>query len=307
MHNIVSLDEVKLWMNITGQSKNEVLEMLILQATQDIERFIEKPVVLRQNTEYRDGNGKRDLLLNQYPVYKIDSLYSDTDRAWASDTAIASDDYFLRPDVGIVTLYNDEAIFTKGHGNIRIIYWAGYSRFTVIAGDNNYLDISDSGGTAAIQITAGEYSPDDLASAIQTALNADATLNSTAYTVTYSALRQKFTFGCDEAFSLLWNGTNSLKSIGSLLGFDSAANQTTKTSYIANASVNGVPSDFKIAALKLIERVYRRSAHGDNNQDKVKESNKSGTNIEFVQDRWPKDVVEMLKEYKRHHLPLGVL
>lgn len=92
-----------------------------------------------------------------------------------------------------------------------------------IAATDIYIDFTEDGpATLAATVTAKQYSdPEELASAIQTAMNA---VGAQTYTVTYNstgASAGKFTFtSAGSLFSLLWaTGANTLNTIGDKIGF----------------------------------------------------------------------------------------
>lgn len=96
---------------------------------------------------------------------------------------------------------------------------------------NDSLDFDDAGGEENASITQQTYKhPHELAQAIEDAMNA---LTADNITVTYSDVTGKYTIASDGAtLSLLWNtGTNTATTIGSLLGFSVAADDTGATSY----------------------------------------------------------------------------
>lgn len=114
-----------------------------------------------------------------------------------------------------------------------------FNPLTVQAGVNDAFDITDDGGTFAGTVTAKTYKdPEDLRSALETAINAAAT---DTFTVTYSDATPnasgKFTIASDGAvLSLLWKtgasgSDNTDTHIGTLLGYSDAADDTGATSY----------------------------------------------------------------------------
>jgi hypothetical protein len=106
-----------------------------------------------------------------------------------------------------------------------------------ITSSTNTLDFTDDQGTAAATITAGFYkSPHAVASALQTAIDAQTT---ETITVTYSDSTGKFTIATSTSslLSLLWNTGGSGNPIGSKLGFSVAADDTGATSYASDSAI----------------------------------------------------------------------
>ena len=117
---------------------------------------------------------------------------------------------------------------------IRSNKWRSAAGWTVVAGFNDELDFTEGvTGDATATITAGTYATgDDMATAVQTAVNAAATDNT--YTVTYSASTFKFTIARatgSETFGLEFFTGGSVQSCGLDLGFSVTSDHTGFTTY----------------------------------------------------------------------------
>jgi len=121
-------------------------------------------------------------------------------------------------------------LFGMNHQSGGFIFWDGV---------NDTLRVTDDGGTVSIDaitdggLTAGTaYTGAQVATALQTALNANATLSGT-YTVSYSSTTQKFTIAASgtAVLSLLWTYDDETKMLANLLGYGHAADDTGATSY----------------------------------------------------------------------------
>lgn len=317
MREIVTLAELKSWMAITETTHDTFLETIRDVVTQFVESYTRHEVITRQHINYYNGFGKQALLLDHYPVYvTLDSdfhpsnvtLYDDTNRDYGSADLIDSSDYWIAADKGLVTLYDDEHLFSNSLAAVKITYWAGFSRFYVIDEENNYIDISDTGGTAAVEITpvvnpATRYpgfSAEELASTIQTALNADGTLSGT-YTVSYSHVTQKFTVSADVEFSLLTNtGSNSSKAIWGIIGMSTTADKTSASTYAADTAVTGAPNDLQLASFLIAERLFADSKRGLSKMDIVSKAlPQAGGTLTYTKDLIPKVAQEILEHHRR--------
>lgn len=67
------------------------------------------------------------LFVDEYPIVAVASLHDDVDRVFGSTDLIATGDYIVSGDDGMVELYDDETSFAKGKRNIKIIYTGGYN------------------------------------------------------------------------------------------------------------------------------------------------------------------------------------
>jgi hypothetical protein len=104
-----------------------------------------------------------------------------------------------------------------------------------IAAADTKLDFIAGVTTYAATVTAGLYKdPHELASALQTSMNAQGAADT--FTVTYSNSTGKFTIASSgSTFSLLWNtGTNTANTIGDKIGFLTAADDTSALTYTSD-------------------------------------------------------------------------
>ena len=94
MYEVLSLNEAKNWLKISTSNtdKDTFLNYLILEATNAIEKYLSKKIITRQFIEYHDGEGANNLLVKCYPIYKVSSIYDDTDHDFGSTDLLDSDD-----------------------------------------------------------------------------------------------------------------------------------------------------------------------------------------------------------------------
>lgn len=113
-----------------------------------------------------------------------------------------------------------------------------------ITSSTRYFDFTDDAGTFAAVVPTGYYKdPIDLAAALEAAIAATATTET--ITVAYSSTTGKFTIATatSAVLSLLWNtGANTANTIGSKIGFSTAADDTGAITYTSdNAQVYTSP------------------------------------------------------------------
>jgi len=310
MYEHITLKDIKNWMNINSADDDSILDLLRPAVKDMVERYTSHMFVSRVATEYYNGDKTRGLLVHQYPIYSITTLHDDTGHDYASGDLISSDDYRIFYDVGKVELTNDETSFARGQQNIKIVYWHGYSRFHVVDEANNYIDITDSGGTAAVEFAARSveqntiylgYTAEELASTLQTALNADATLAGT-FTVTYNHQTQKFTIASDTNFTILWStGASKSKSCGLLMGFnvtEDDAPASTKI-YTSDDAKTGVPEDIQVANLEIIHFLYEQSKQGKGYLTHKRVSMPHGEGDMSLMKDIPDEAKRVLDNYRR--------
>lgn len=79
------------------------------------------------HTEHYDGDATNELILKNFPVSEITSLNQDPERVFGATTAInVSADVLADKTSGVLRLWNNETRFTRGSGNVKIVYKAGY-------------------------------------------------------------------------------------------------------------------------------------------------------------------------------------
>jgi len=313
MYKLLTSKEVKKYFKIESDDYDDILSLLIDDVSGQIISYCGKEFITKEFTEYHDGGLKQDINLANYPIHSVTSLHDDADHDYDAGDLVTSTDYRIYYDHGQIKLTGDATTFANGDQNVKVVYWAGYSRFLVIDEANNYIDIKEaSDPEVAIEIAAAilpdntfypGYSAEGLATTIQTALNAHVSLNNT-YEVAYNHKEQKFKFTISTStdFQLLWqNGASESKNMAELLGFDKNDGQS-KASQESDDGVIGIPSDVRLAAIKLLSFSLEQTGEGKIgavNVTRVAKPQGQGT-TDFVQDM-PKDVIRILNKYRRLH------
>lgn len=114
----------------------------------------------------------------------------------------------------------------------------GHTVFTVTLNTNDYIDFTESGGTAkAAQLTAGTYTAQELAVEIKTQLEAT-NLTVITYTVSFSTTTRLFTITPSAGtVAIAWlTGSNNAKGAYGLLGF-SKVDLATASSQVSDVAV----------------------------------------------------------------------
>lgn len=257
--DLIAVDRVREWINTLGSftGSDDVYAAFCSAVTDVVEDYCGRNFRPRTRTEYYDGRGRKDLLLDHRPIISVTSIHDDTSRVFESNSLIASTKYVIEGGPGVIRAWNWGA-FGDGTLNVKVIYVAGQG-MVVETGINDTIDITDAGGTAAVAITAGTYSEAGLATQIATDLNADATLTGTL-TCVYNPGTQKFTIGTDDNTTvILWSSgpTSSARAAG-LLGY--TADEEAGTSFVSDRSVNGAL--FQHPSIELICKRIIAQWHG---------------------------------------------
>ena len=123
---LVTLDNTKTFLGITGTSNDSLLEMLINQVTDYIETRTDRRFAETTYTEeVYDGEDCATLVLRQLPITTFTKLEknnaTDNSDSWEE---IDSDNYWVDELEGILT---KTTLFRRGKQNYRATYTAGYS------------------------------------------------------------------------------------------------------------------------------------------------------------------------------------
>jgi hypothetical protein len=308
IYNLVTLNNLRQWLNLSSSVDLSFLHSLQLSVSDAIKNYCQREFVVKNVIEHYSGSGRRILILENSPIYinaanDNFTLSINAERLFTSEDIVDASDYAVESRRGII---KTDFTIPWGNNNIQVDYYSGISRFTILAGQNDTIDISDSGGTDAIILTAGNYSAEDFQSEVESKLNASVTLNGT-YTVLFTFEAGLWKISADESFSLLFgNGINVVKSFAPLMGFLKGNNFIGETEYISDGNF-GLPNDITLAAQKLVHHWFKDSGQGegiDHLKRKVISGGSGGgtATLEYVRDELPADVKLILDHYRIKHV-----
>ena len=151
LHTLANLKSF-LNFNDSDTSKDSFLNLIITSTDKYCKTYLKRDILETTYTNLElNGSGTEDLVLPQYQIVSITSLYDDINRAWGSDCLIDTDEYVTDLDYWIITLLDDN-IFNKAIKNIKITYKAGYSSvpadlsLSCIFFSSHVFKLSDMGG-----------------------------------------------------------------------------------------------------------------------------------------------------------------
>jgi len=308
IYNLVTVNNLREWLNLSSDIDISFLKGLQSSVSSVIRNYCQRAFITKDLTEDYSGAGQKLLILENSPVYVNAAndnfiLSIDSERAFLSESIIETTDYVIEARKGII-----RADFTIpwGNNNVRVNYSSGISKFIILVGQNDTIDISDTGGLDAIVLTPGFYSAEDFRDEISTKLNASAILNGT-YIVFYSHETGLWKISAGETFSLLFGtGINVVKSFGSLLGYKLGNDFIGESEYVSDGNI-GLPDDITLVAQKLVHHWFKDSGQGEGT-DHLKRKIVSGgsgggsATLEYVRDGLPKDVKLILDHYRIKHV-----
>lgn len=126
---LATLSFAKKWLKIPDleTTLDDMVELFINAASQDIEDYCNRKFKSQSHVEYHHGRHSNMILLDQFPVTSITELRIDADSVFTDpDTLIDSTSYALG-DYKNTLILIDGSVFQKGYHNIRVTYTAGFA------------------------------------------------------------------------------------------------------------------------------------------------------------------------------------
>ena len=133
MPDWTTLERVKRHINLdpSNTDLDDKIEDMIPAASRMLEKYIGHSLFETEYTEYYDGDGTNEIILDHYPVTEIESIHDDLDREFGVDSEIDVEDAAFdsndQKNVGLVRLFRGTSYFTTGVLNIKVVYTAGYA------------------------------------------------------------------------------------------------------------------------------------------------------------------------------------
>lgn len=296
IYSIVTLEELKEWLKISGSSHDTFLKSLQQAVTEVVERYCGHRFITRRWIEDLDviNPQQQEITVGEYPIY-VNSigdnfkLYNNPLREFTNTYLVKSDDYVIDKDIGQVKMVSGYLL--RGVGAVRVDYWAGVSRFKIVSNENDTLKFRRGTTEYTATVSAYEYNAEDLASALQSAMATADTGNT--YTVTYSHSKRKFTISGTSTFDVLGTGT-----INETIGFPNA-DSTGLISYESSTEVTGIPDDIRLACQQIVMRWFDWSGQGKSQQELEQEMIQQGGTRRLARIPLPLGVAEILDKYRR--------
>lgn len=124
--SLVTLQKCKDYLNIKASTYDNLLSMLIGQASAIVENFCNRTFLLKVYEELYTGDGTYSLMLDNFPVKDVYYLSQDIDKENnVINSLIPPNLFFIQPKPGIVQLFND--IFWMAFGQYQGFYSGVYN------------------------------------------------------------------------------------------------------------------------------------------------------------------------------------
>lgn len=97
-HKLITLNDAKTYLGVTGDDDDVLIEGLITAATASLEKacdavFLQREITERQRPKGRDG---RNIYLHHYPVVSVTTIEDD------EGNTVAADQYIIHADQGVL-------------------------------------------------------------------------------------------------------------------------------------------------------------------------------------------------------------
>ena len=319
---LCSLNDLSLHRGITigdtdGEyNKDEMLTRLINAVSRQVERITRRRFVRGDYTEYFDGaQYPYSIPLSAYPIVSITYLYDDPNHSYSA--ALSSSIYEADARTGWLKLFKGGR-FSNALKNVKCVYTGGYALYQVEAGVNDQIVVNDDSTnwlTATIPESDNEegYTAEELADAIETAVNALANFGDTL-TVTYDSTSGKFTLSSDgSTFEILADTSNANWStrvqyfadlIGITHGNGSSNNKTGATEYEAGSRSGSLPEDLTWAVAGWVAFLFEQTGGdgGGDNRFGVSGTGGDKTNMNYYMRSVPKYIMDVVNDYSAGRL-----
>ena len=122
---LTNLTDAKAFLKITTGSEDDIVSELVNASGAFANRYTSRHLIKATYTEFYDGVTLRSLLVRNFPIVSVASLYDDPSLAFTSDTLIDPTTYGVDKAAGIVRLAYTARSFFRARGNIKVVYDAG--------------------------------------------------------------------------------------------------------------------------------------------------------------------------------------
>lgn len=125
---LITLAELKIWLNISGNTEDSRLEAYINTISSAIEKYLKRTLKAGDYTEKYSGTDEQELILNNYPVNSVDSVAIDGIELNEEDYEFLSSGVLLKSDgwliSGLGNYLSGKIDFPER--NIEVTYNAGF-------------------------------------------------------------------------------------------------------------------------------------------------------------------------------------
>jgi hypothetical protein len=127
---LVPLQDMLDYLNLDSptQEQQDQIGFFLNMLSEFADTYIDRELLAKDHTEYHDGTGTPELMLDHYPVNSTSatiSAFIDWDFEFTSDDKIDADDLFVDDERGILLYQN--RVWPRGYRNVKVIYNAGYN------------------------------------------------------------------------------------------------------------------------------------------------------------------------------------
>jgi len=120
---VLTLSDFKTYLGIESSMEDTKLTLLVDATNEFIKNYCHRIFEATDYDELYDGTGTNSLILNNYPIISITSIYA-SDEEVEERTGIDEEGYYIK-DAEHGVIYNND-LWERGRGIIKVTYRGGY-------------------------------------------------------------------------------------------------------------------------------------------------------------------------------------
>lgn len=124
---LISMEQAKMVLGakVTDETQENLLTFCVNSASELCNTYTGRLLKSRNNTEYYNGDGTETIIVANYPITTLTSVYQDANQVFGADTLISATALRVVPNDmrNMIVYYN--CAFTPGVRNLKVVYTGG--------------------------------------------------------------------------------------------------------------------------------------------------------------------------------------
>lgn len=123
---LTTKEEVKAYAGIDDTDTDTFIDDVIERISDYVNNYINRDILTASHVEYYDSCEQGAIIIKHPPIQSVTSIYYDTERVYGADTLVASTDYCMDLDAGIIKLDWAREWYGKFGNAFKVTYVGGY-------------------------------------------------------------------------------------------------------------------------------------------------------------------------------------
>jgi len=126
---LTTIDAALEYLGVKTTDENRIgkIKQCINGASWYCNSYTKRKLLSRTNTEYYNGGGISQIMLNNYPCTILGAVYDDINRVYGVDTLISATNLAVTPTDLLCTIVYINGTFANGTNNVMAAYVVGYT------------------------------------------------------------------------------------------------------------------------------------------------------------------------------------